>query len=125
MKLSRDLRIVFMGTPDFAVASLKTLVEQGYNIVGVITAQDKPAGRGKLLSESAVKKYAVQNNLPVLQPEKTNTSSRRLAAIASGISPSDRVKSIAWFRHRTVSFRSAVIGSSSSMVSSKPRRSNK
>lgn len=70
MKLSRDLRIVFMGTPDFAVASLKTLVEQGYNIVGVITAQDKPAGRGKLLSESAVKKYAVQNNLPVLQPEK-------------------------------------------------------
>ncbi|MDR2911535.1 MAG: methionyl-tRNA formyltransferase [Bacteroidales bacterium] len=68
--LGKDLRIVFMGTPDFAVASLKTLVEKGYNIVGVVTAPDKPAGRGKLLSESAVKKYAVKNNLLVLQPEK-------------------------------------------------------
>ena len=66
----KDLRIVFMGTPDFAVASLKALVEGGYSVVGVITAPDRPAGRGKLLSESAVKKYAVKNNLPVLQPEK-------------------------------------------------------
>ena len=66
----KDLRIVFMGTPDFAVASLKALVEGGYNVVGVITAPDKPAGRGKLLSESAVKQYAVKNNLLVLQPEK-------------------------------------------------------
>ena len=65
-----DLRIVFMGTPDFAVASLKALVERGYNIVGVVTAPDRPAGRGKLLSESAVKQYAVKNNLPILQPEK-------------------------------------------------------
>lgn len=66
----KDLKIVFMGTPDFAVASLKALVDGGYNIVGVITAPDKPAGRGKKLSESAVKKYAVENNLNILQPEK-------------------------------------------------------
>lgn len=66
----KDLRIVFMGTPDFAVASLNALVENGYNVVGVITAPDKPAGRGKKLAESAVKKYAVENNLKVIQPGK-------------------------------------------------------
>lgn len=66
----KDLRIVFMGTPDFAVASLKALVDGGYNVVGVITAPDKPAGRGNQLSESAVKKYAVANNLLLMQPEK-------------------------------------------------------
>ncbi|QJB36181.1 methionyl-tRNA formyltransferase [Chitinophaga oryzae] len=59
-----------MGTPDFAVASLDILVENGFNIVGVITAPDKPAGRGLQLQESAVKKYAVSKGLPVLQPEK-------------------------------------------------------
>ncbi|MGB0896702.1 MAG: methionyl-tRNA formyltransferase [Flavobacteriaceae bacterium] len=62
------LNIVFMGTPDFAVASLKKLVEHNYNIVGVITAPDKPAGRGQKLSQSAVKKYAVSQGLHVLQP---------------------------------------------------------
>lgn len=67
---AKALRIVFMGTPDFAVASLRALVEFGYNIVGVITAPDKPAGRGKKIAESAVKKYAVKNNLKILQPEK-------------------------------------------------------
>jgi len=66
----KEVRIVFMGTPDFAVAGLKALVDGGYNVVGVITAPDKPAGRGKKLNESAVKKYAVENNLTVLQPEK-------------------------------------------------------
>lgn len=66
----RDLRIVFMGTPEFAVASLDALVNTGCNIVGVITAPDKPAGRGLKLHESAVKKYAVEKNLKVLQPEK-------------------------------------------------------
>ncbi len=66
----KEIRIVFMGTPDFAVESLKALVENGYNVVGVITAPDKPAGRGRQLSESAVKQYAVQQNLNVLQPEK-------------------------------------------------------
>lgn len=59
-----------MGTPDFAVAGLKELVDGGYTIVGVITAPDKPAGRGKKLNQSAVKRYAVENNLNVLQPEK-------------------------------------------------------
>jgi len=67
---AKELRIVFMGTPDFAVASLQALVDGGYNVVGVITAPDKPAGRGNKLNESAVKKYAVENNLKVLQPEK-------------------------------------------------------
>jgi len=65
-----DLRIIFMGTPDFAVASLDALVQAGYNIVAVITAPDKPAGRGMKLTESAVKKYAVEKNLHILQPEK-------------------------------------------------------
>ncbi len=66
----KDLRIVFMGTPDFAVASLKALVDNGYNVVGVITAPDKPAGRGKKLHQSAVKEYALENGLTILQPEK-------------------------------------------------------
>jgi methionyl-tRNA formyltransferase len=65
-----DVKIVFMGTPEFAVASLDALVKAGCNIVGVITAPDKPGGRGMQLQQSAVKKYAVQNNLFVLQPEK-------------------------------------------------------
>ncbi len=59
-----------MGTPEFAVASLDALVKAGYHIVGVITAPDKPAGRGMQLQQSAVKKYAVEHNLIVLQPEK-------------------------------------------------------
>lgn len=63
-------RLVFMGTPEFAVASLDALVQAGFNIVGVITAPDKPAGRGMKLQESAVKKYAVEKALKVLQPEK-------------------------------------------------------
>lgn len=63
-------RIVFMGTPEFAVASLDALVRAGYPIVGVITAPDKPAGRGMQLNESAVKKYAKEKGLRILQPEK-------------------------------------------------------
>ncbi|HJT73833.1 MAG TPA: methionyl-tRNA formyltransferase [Chitinophaga sp.] len=66
----KKIRIVFMGTPDFAVASLDVLVQNGYNIVGVITAPDKPAGRGLQMHESAVKQYAVSKGLKVLQPEK-------------------------------------------------------
>ncbi len=66
----RSLRIVFMGTPEFAVASLDALLQAGCTIVGVITAPDKPAGRGMKLTESAVKKYAVEKNLTILQPEK-------------------------------------------------------
>jgi len=66
----KDLRIVFLGTPDFAVASLDALINAGCNIVGVVTAPDKPAGRGLQLQQSAVKKYATENNLYTLQPEK-------------------------------------------------------
>jgi methionyl-tRNA formyltransferase len=70
MENFQSLRIVFMGTPEFAVASLDALVKAGCNIVGVITAPDKPAGRGMKLNESAVKKYAVEQKLKILQPEK-------------------------------------------------------
>ncbi len=70
----KDFRIVFMGTPRFALASLNALVERGYNIVGVVTAPDKPAGRGKKLTESEVKKYAVEKGIKVLQPERLKDS---------------------------------------------------
>lgn len=64
------MKIIFMGTPDFAVPSLAALVEQGYDIVGVITAPDRPAGRGQKLRPSAVKKYALSKGLRVLQPPR-------------------------------------------------------
>lgn len=67
---AKRLRIVYMGTPDFAVAPLRRLVEEGYNIVGVVTMPDKPAGRGLHMQASAVKRYAVEAGLPVYQPEK-------------------------------------------------------
>ncbi len=70
MKEYNHLRIVFMGTPEFAVASLDALVKAGCNIVAVVTAPDKAAGRGMHLQQSAVKKYAVENGLNILQPEK-------------------------------------------------------
>lgn len=67
----KELRIVYMGTPDFAVQSLRALVEGGYNVVGVITMPDKPVGRhGSVLQPSPVKEYALSQGLPVLQPEK-------------------------------------------------------
>ena len=65
----KDVRIVFMGTPDFAVTILKHLIDNNYNIVGVITAADKPAGRGRKLNESEIKKYALSKNLNILQPK--------------------------------------------------------
>lgn len=65
-----NLKIIFMGTPEFAVASLDTLLKHNYNIVGVVTAPDKPAGRGLDLHQSAVKKFAIKNGLTILQPEK-------------------------------------------------------
>jgi methionyl-tRNA formyltransferase len=67
---AKNLRIVFMGTPEFAVESLKALAVNGYNVVGVVTAPDKPSGRGLRFSESAVKQYAAGRNIPLLQPEK-------------------------------------------------------
>ena len=66
----KDLRIVFMGTPEFAVASLRRLVDEGYNIVAVVTTPDKPAGRGQKLHESDVKGAAKELGLPILQPER-------------------------------------------------------
>ena len=57
------MKIVFMGTPDFAVASLNALLEAGFDLVGVITAPDKPAGRGQKINESAVKQFAVEKGL--------------------------------------------------------------
>jgi methionyl-tRNA formyltransferase len=64
------LRIVYMGTPEFAVEPLKVLLENGYNIVAVVTAPDKPAGRGRELKQSEIKQFALERCLPVLQPEK-------------------------------------------------------
>jgi methionyl-tRNA formyltransferase len=66
----QDIRIIFMGTPEFAVASLDALVQAGCSVVAVVTAPDKPAGRGMKLTASAVKQYAMSKNIPVLQPEK-------------------------------------------------------
>lgn len=63
-----DLRIIFMGTPEFATATLAKILDEGYHVVGVLTAPDKPAGRGRKLQESDVKKYAVSKGLKVLQP---------------------------------------------------------
>lgn len=70
MQIMNDMRIVFMGTPEFAVESLKILVENNYNVVGVVTMPDKPAGRGHKVQYSAVKQYAQEQNLRLLQPEK-------------------------------------------------------
>ena len=66
----KDLRIVYLGTPEFAAASLKALVEGGYNVVAVVTMPDKPAGRGHQVQYSDVKKYALEAGLPILQPER-------------------------------------------------------
>jgi len=66
----KNSRIVFMGTPQIAVESLKALLDAGFNVVGVITAPDKPAGRGKQMHQSDVKKFALEHNLHVMQPEK-------------------------------------------------------
>ncbi len=73
--IPRLLRLVFMGTADFAVTSLEALCNNGFNVVAVVTAPDKPAGRGLQLNESPVKKYATTRNLPILQPEKLKSPS--------------------------------------------------
>ena len=70
MSLFKKTRIVYMGTPEFAVAPLQALLGRGYKVVGVVTVPDKPSGRGLKMNESAVKKFAVEHELPVLQPEK-------------------------------------------------------
>ncbi|MCG9972530.1 methionyl-tRNA formyltransferase [Christiangramia crocea] len=85
----KDLRIVFMGTPDFAVKSLEAIIEAGFNVVGVITAPDRPAGRGRKLKESAVKSYAVSHNLKVLQP--TNLKSEAFQKELKELNPNVQV----------------------------------
>ncbi|MCB7479958.1 methionyl-tRNA formyltransferase [Christiangramia sediminis] len=85
----RDLRIVFMGTPEFAVKSLEAILDAGYNVVGVITAPDKPAGRGRKLKESAVKSYALSKNLNVLQP--TNLKSEEFQNELQALEPNVQV----------------------------------
>jgi len=69
MKEKKNFKIVFMGTPEFAVVSLKAIFEAGFHVVGVVTAPDRPAGRGRKIKQSAVKEYAVEKELNVLQPE--------------------------------------------------------
>lgn len=66
--MKKDLRIVFMGTPEFAIPSLKILIEKGFKVVAVVTALDKPRGRGRKLSPSPIKAFALENGIPVLQP---------------------------------------------------------
>lgn len=85
----KDLRIVFMGTPEFAVNSLKAIIEAEYHVVGVITAPDRPAGRGRKLRESAVKTYALTQNLPVLQP--TNLKSEEFQQELKALNPNIQV----------------------------------
>jgi methionyl-tRNA formyltransferase len=75
MTKKRDLRIVFMGTPDFAVANLKALIDNNYNVVGVITAPDRKAGRGQKLRASAVKTFALEHNLYIMQPKNLKAES--------------------------------------------------
>ncbi|MBL4754487.1 MAG: methionyl-tRNA formyltransferase [Flavobacteriales bacterium] len=85
--MSSSTRIVFMGTPEFAVSSLNALVEHGFHVVGVITSPDKAAGRGQRIHESAVKKYALEHDLPLLQPTnlKDPDFQERLAALKADI----------------------------------------
>jgi methionyl-tRNA formyltransferase len=80
-----DIRIVFMGTPDFAVATLGSLLMNGYNVVGVVTSPDRPSGRGRKLNSSAVKEYAVLNNLPVMQPD--NLKDPEFISMLKSLSP--------------------------------------
>lgn len=81
----KDLRILFMGTPDFAVASLEAILEEKMNVVGVVTAPDRPAGRGRKVQESAVKSFAVSKGLKVLQP--TNLKSEEFQNELSALNP--------------------------------------
>ncbi len=87
MSTLRKTRIVYMGTPEFAVAPLKALIEAKYNVVGVVTVADKPSGRGLKVNESAVKKFAVENGIPVLQPVKLKDPEflRQLAALKADL----------------------------------------
>ena len=69
-----NIKVVFMGTPDFAEESLRELYEAGFNIIGVLTNPDKPSGRGMKLKASPVKEYALSKNIPVYQPKKVRNN---------------------------------------------------
>lgn len=77
------LNVLFMGTPDFARESLKSLIEANYNIIGVVTNQDKPKGRGMKMVYSPVKEYAIENDLPIYQPEKIKNNMEFIEEIKS------------------------------------------
>ncbi|MCC6720973.1 MAG: methionyl-tRNA formyltransferase [Bacteroidia bacterium] len=79
------MKIVFYGTPQFAVASLKKLIEHKYNVIAVVTSPDKPAGRGMKLTQSAIKQFAIEKNIPVLQP--TNLKSQEFTDELSKLNP--------------------------------------
>ena len=83
MTANTNIRIVFMGTPDFAVHMLRGLIEHGYNVVGIVTAPDRPAGRGQKIKQSAVKNYAEEQGLNILQP--TNLKSPDFIAQLSAL----------------------------------------
>ena len=68
------MRIVFMGTPEFAVSSLEILIKSGFNVVAVITAPDKPAGRGQKIKQSAIKEFAIKQQIKILQPTNLKDS---------------------------------------------------
>ena len=78
-----DLRITYMGTPEFAVPSLQILVENGYNVVAVVTAPDRPKGRGQKLATTPVKDYAVSQNIPLLQPTNLKSTEFVLPSVMS------------------------------------------
>lgn len=81
--MRKDIKVVFMGTPEFAKESLKSLVESGYNVVACLTNPDKPAGRGMKLKPSAVKEYSLENNIPVYQPTKVRNNIEILEILKS------------------------------------------
>jgi methionyl-tRNA formyltransferase len=81
--VKNNVRIVFMGTPDFAVPSLRVLIEDGYQVVGVVTQPDRPKGRKKILTPTPVKEAAISFGLPVLQPEKIKSSEETLDQLKS------------------------------------------
>lgn len=85
----RDLRVVFMGTPEFAVTILDNILDKGYDVIGVITAPDKPAGRGRKLQQSAVKEFAFSKGLTVLQP--TNLKSPEFVQQLKALNPNVQV----------------------------------
>lgn len=85
----KNLRILFMGTPAFAVHALEKIIDKGFNVVGVVTAPDKPAGRGRKLQQSAVKEFALSRNLPVLQP--TNLKAEEFEQELKNLNPNLQV----------------------------------